>query len=182
MQNSERVLAVESEFIITLYEKYYNYLYHIVKNKLYIGDTGEIEACVHQVFLIAMEKEEGLKEKENPKLWLAQTARYICCNYNRGLHLQLWQDNDNLENLLCVTDSKDIESEVIENILMKQYVELLKEQLTKEECKLIQLKCREKLSMKEMGEFFCVNSDCMNARTQRLKGKVKKILSNVSQT
>lgn len=182
MQNSEGVLAVESNFILTLYEKYYNYLYHIVKNELYIRDNGEIESCVHQVFLIAIEKEEGLKQKENPKLWLAQTARYICYNYNRGLHLQLRQNSEDLESLLYAVDSTDIEAEVIENIRLKQYITLLKEQLTEDECRMIQLKYKYRLSMEEMGELFCVNSVCMNARTQRLKGKVKKILNNSSET
>lgn len=167
----------DGEFIADLYEKCYKYLFGIVRNSLYIKDTGEIEACIQQVFLIAMEKEDLLKKHENPELWLAQTARYVCHNYNKKLHLNLSvHDQDCLEEIL---DSTNIEQETIERILLKEYWNMIKKQLTENEIHLLRLRYDGKRDTKEISDILKVNTICLNARTRRLKGKIKKLLKDI---
>lgn len=174
----EREVSVENEFFANLYKSYYNYLFSIVKKRLYVEDIGEIEACIQQVFLIAIEKKEVLMEHDNPRLWLAQTARFVCHNYNKKLHLNLMHHNPDC--LLELKDNQNTEHEVIEKLRLDDYVQVLKAQLSEEEFAFLCLKYENKLSSKEIGKVIHTTSCNVNAKTKRLKEKVKKIMYSVS--
>lgn len=101
---------MDRKFIKKIYNDYYKFVYTIVKNSIY--SSQEIEPCVQDVFVAAMESAD-IEKHPNIQGWLFITAKNISKRFNHKYLLRINKISDNDVNIdINITEQKDFFSEL----------------------------------------------------------------------
>lgn len=168
---------MDNDFITRIYNEYYGTVKMVVTSLIYSKNQDDITSCVHDVYLIAMKK-EGLEAHPSIDGWLYLTAKNVVNRFN---HRYLTSKNRscNLEDVTLVED--DFSAQLAEDV---DYQEIVKRsqvrdilaKLTDMERDFYDLRYRQKLSSREIGEALGISEGAVVMRNARLKTKIKKIL------
>ena len=167
---NNNMLEINNNF----YEKYNLQIRTIVTRILNnLGQARDIDDCVNTVYLTLMERLQQYNEiRGSMGAFVAVIARSIALNYcrdNRYKAGELIGDEkiDLLSGSIRVEDGVEFQM-LVENILKK---------LTEQESILFGMKYIYFYSPEEIAKTFSINRNAVDGRLNRLKNKIKKLLS-----
>lgn len=174
----------EEEFLVYLYQNYYDYLklysYAILDKQYEYWPLAE--DCVQMTFEKAIEKMNLLQSHETPFFWLKKTCRYITLTEKRKLatRARILRYPVSIDEEFDVADPKDAIADWILSEDLSDRKQLLMDNLTEQERLVYKAIYEEELSYREAEEKYGISDGTLRGAMQRIKRKALKTLSNFS--
>lgn len=95
------------EFIENLYNQYRDIIYLKIKSRCFSKSEQDIEDCISQTFLIALQNCNTLKNHPNPQAYLLKTATNVIRNFNNKYNKDILKTepiNDNIPHTISIED------------------------------------------------------------------------------
>ncbi len=169
----------KQEFISKLFASYCDQLKIVIRFTMYSKSEYDLDDCLQNVFRIALDKYDILKDHPTPYAWLLRVARLEGKRHNQQ---SMRHRLDKLDESLPA--DANVEENVIENILYREYrdkqvIERVLAALTPEELALYQMRWKDKLSPSEIAERLCIDISNAKVKIHRLHRKILNILHDI---
>lgn len=165
----------DDDYITELYHLYSSVVKKTVISKLYSSSIDDIEDCVQEVFLLAIQKLDELRN--HPKLigWFVITSKNIAMKHNEKLLNKNCINSGSLDNCsgFTVPENQFVEDIMFEQLNKHDVFEKIFEQLEYEEKRLYNLKWINRLSYSEIEETLGLSQSAVKNRISRLKRRIK---------
>lgn len=170
---------MDSKFIEQIYNKYYKFVYTIVKNSIY--SSQEIESCVHDVFIAAIEY-VNLEKHPNIEGWLFITAKNISKQFNHKYLLRVNKITDEDENIIAQRDfiSALEEDDEYIHLINNGIIKKILDSFTENEKVLYWLKYSQHKTYEEISDILNVSAGALMTRNSRMISKAKRIINSMS--
>lgn len=162
-----------------LFRHYEKYLLTVILNSLYEGCPLDFAYdCLHETFVIALEKQNDEKFNQNPSGWLVKTARFVVENFNRKstnrLRFHVSDFNFDMNKLPAGTNMFE---DLALNIAIEEKIwdKILKELEPDFRVVLIMRYYQEK-PLDEIAAELGISKNLLKVRITRMKAQVKKII------
>ncbi|MHC1696217.1 MAG: RNA polymerase sigma factor [Eubacteriales bacterium] len=164
-------------FLEKLYTENFRSVKMFIKSLLYSKNEDDIIACVQDVFLVAIEKLDLLKNHDNKRAWLYITAKYIAFNENKKFlkrKMKLMEIDEKMLSTYQDTFADNIIEDIIyNNIDLPSAMQDIFGQLTVDEFKLMKLKFQMNQGNIEIAKNYNISENNVRARISRLKKKIQ---------
>lgn len=169
-------------FIEHIYMEYYQVVHNIIICNIFSHNRYDIEDCISQTFLKAIEDYEKIKNYENIKAYLIKVAINITYSFNKVFNRRILKQINLSED---VSEKISIE-EYVENLIDEEkisknnYYETIIRDLSPLEQQLYLMHFIQKMPYKEMSSLLNMKDTTVRVRITRLKlniiNKIKRFL------
>lgn len=174
-ENRKRAGLFFEQLCVDYYEKILRYLYAS------LGDEVVARDCAQEVFLIACQKSEILRQHPNPGGFLFQTAKNLACKTRRKSFSRMLRELSTDEENVEITDLyAEIETMLDNQINELEYVEAVLSRLGKEKRMLYGLYYLNNKSMAEISVLLGLEETAVRMRFVRLRREIRAIVSEVA--
>jgi|GEM_PF-4052102 len=183
-----RLSKQEAEKISVLYNDYAAGIYRLISCKIYWRSDDNIFECLHDTYVVLIEKFKSLFNIENIKAWLYKTAINITRNFNRKkvryYSMHKFTDFDEAAYTHELATPKDyvenyvIEQEDLGQILCEVQFKMNKI-LNENQMELYYLKYINKLSNKEISKLCNKNEKTVSYQIKVIKNEIYRCIKEV---
>lgn len=165
------------KLIENLYREHENHLYQLLKNRIHSSNQNDIYACLHDVFIILMTKEQHIEQMENIGGWLTLTAINVAMNFNKKEFRYYNFIDSQSAAAQEKTGHNDVEYSVLNKLDLEKAIELnimerIKKELSKDENRLFHYKYELGLKNSQIAALMEISEANVNTRAGRLKKKI----------
>lgn len=166
-------------FIATLYDQYAGELLKYCEWLLRYDPkyTGQVEDIVHDVFVVALRKEDQLRRHPNPYGWLAKTCWNKCYTLLRKDQRRRGSVGEPTEFIdsLSVASQKDLIIELLFRMDAEAFLSILQEKLTPMEREVFPLYFIDRQSARSTAEALGSRVEAVNDAIRRIRRKAVRL-------
>jgi RNA polymerase sigma-70 factor (ECF subfamily) len=172
-------ILTRNEFYEMIFNNHLDTIKAIVKSTIYSESLADIEDCVQNVLVAALQK-QNLQEHPKVEGWLYITSRNLALQFNRDYFEE--------EKILNIDDFKPYTESFLNQLIEDIEFERLKEKdcinkmiksLSKTEKHFFTLRYIEKYNNKQISEITGKSEVAIRVRYSRLKEKIEKFIKNM---
>ena len=170
---------MNDDFIATLYDQYAGELLKYCEWLMRYDPkyTGQAEDIVHDVFIVALRKQDQLLRHPNPYGWLAKTCWNKCYTLLRKDQRRRGAVGETMEFIdsLSVASQKDLIIELLFRMDAEAFVNLLQEKLTPMERAVFPLYFIDRQSARSTAEALDSRVEAINDAVRRIRRKALRL-------